>query len=448
MRKSIYLFLLTCFISSHLFSQDYRQGIGLHFTGLDFYGPQAGNYFLQDKLDGQSNKLVKRLLWEPSIGLSYWHRLSSHFDLKTYLDLAVFQYPISDYDSNYIQMKEGKSITKSELPYAAAGLKLNYQILPKHAYLVSPYVSAGLQGSIRANTIGVNLPIGLGFHVAMSKDLLLNLESNYQLAIGDQTQNHLAHRVGLIYFIKKALPKQEAVAMPIILLQDKDNDGIADAEDECPTEPGKKDMKGCPDTDGDGIANTSDLCPELKGLKHFSGCPDTDGDGLSDNKDQCPSVKGSAKNKGCPDTDNDGFIDAEDKCPELASSTNNGCPEINEEVKKKVNMAAKGINFETGSADIRKESFDDLDKIVEILKSDMSLLVDIEGHTDNVGKSDDNLQLSQDRADACKNYLVKKGIEESRISSVGYGDMQPAFDNTTEEGKSKNRRTEFKIKNY
>jgi outer membrane protein OmpA-like peptidoglycan-associated protein len=75
-------------------------------------------------------------------------------------------------------------------------------------------------------------------------------------------------------------------------------------------------------------------------------------------------------------------------------------------------------------------------------------LVDIEGHTDNIGKADDNLQLSQNRADACKQYLVKKGIEESRISSVGYGDMRPIADNATEEGRAKNRRTEFNIRNH
>lgn len=434
--------------SNGLFSQEYRQGIGLHFSGLDFYGPQTGNYFLQDKFDVQNNDFEKRLMWEPAIGLSYWHLLSSHFDLRTGLDLAVFQYPNSNYDTSYIQNKEGKSILKNELPYAEAVVKLNYQVLPKTAYLISPYLCAGFQASIRGQEFGFNLPVGIGFHVAMSKEILINLESNYEVAIGSNTQNHLAHSVGLIYFLKKSTSHKKVEPTPIVMLQDKDNDGIEDRADDCPTEPGKKDMKGCPDKDGDGIADKLDACPDLKGIAIFNGCPDSDGDGLSDNKDKCPDAKGSVKLMGCPDKDNDGFIDEEDKCPEIASNTNRGCPEINEEVKKKVNMAAKGVNFETGSAEISKASYDDLNKIVDILKADATLLVDIEGHTDNVGKSDDNLQLSQDRADACKAYLVKKGIDESRISSVGYGDMHPAFDNSTEEGRSGNRRTEFKIKNY
>jgi OOP family OmpA-OmpF porin len=84
-----------------------------------------------------------------------------------------------------------------------------------------------------------------------------------------------------------------------------------------------------------------------------------------------------------------------------------------------------------------------LDTIASILKADSLLLLDIEGHTDSSGNAEKNLQLSQNRADACKEYLVKKGIEEHRISSVGYGDMNPIADNSTPEGRSANRRTDF-----
>ncbi|HNB82108.1 MAG TPA: OmpA family protein, partial [Chitinophagaceae bacterium] len=71
--------------------------------------------------------------------------------------------------------------------------------------------------------------------------------------------------------------------------------------------------------------------------------------------------------------------------------------------------------------------------------------VGIEGHTDNAGLPDDNLQLSQERADACKAYLVKKGVQEDRISSVGYGDLKPVQSNETEAGRAANRRTEFHL---
>ena len=111
-------------------------------------------------------------------------------------------------------------------------------------------------------------------------------------------------------------------------------------------------------------------------------------------------------------------------------------------------MAAQGINFETGSANIKKASLANLDKIVDILKSEPTYLVDIEGHTDNVGNSEKNLELSQKRADACKKYLIEKGIQESRINSTGFGDMKPIGDNKTSQGRALNRRTEFNIRNY
>ena len=70
---------------------------------------------------------------------------------------------------------------------------------------------------------------------------------------------------------------------------------------------------------------------------------------------------------------------------------------------------------------------------------------EISGHTDNVGKDADNLKLSQERAEAVKAYLVKKGIKASRIVAKGYGATRPVAENTTPEGRQKNRRTELLI---
>ncbi|MBK7811977.1 MAG: OmpA family protein [Saprospiraceae bacterium] len=74
-----------------------------------------------------------------------------------------------------------------------------------------------------------------------------------------------------------------------------------------------------------------------------------------------------------------------------------------------------------------------------------NLKVEISGHTDNVGDAGINLKLSQDRASAVKTYLVGKGIDGSKISTLGYGQTKAIDTNDTEEGKSKNRRIEFKI---
>ncbi|MBC7390593.1 MAG: OmpA family protein [Opitutaceae bacterium] len=227
---------------------------------------------------------------------------------------------------------------------------------------------------------------------------------------------------------------------------DGDNDGITDIEDKCPTIRGTKAFAGCADTDGDAIADPDDKCPSVKGLPTYQGCPDTDSDGIQDSEDACPSIAGPVALGGCPDKDSDGVVDARDKCPDVAGlPEDKGCPKIAEEIVRKAAKSAKGVYFETAKDVIKKESLDDIEILVSILKDDATLICNIEGHTDNVGKPDKNLVLSQKRADACKNYMIKQGIDSSRLSATGFGDTVPVVDNKTKDGKSKNRRVEFKL---
>ncbi|RZJ91937.1 MAG: OmpA family protein, partial [Chryseobacterium sp.] len=81
------------------------------------------------------------------------------------------------------------------------------------------------------------------------------------------------------------------------------------------------------------------------------------------------------------------------------------------------------------------------------LKDNPTLTIQINGHTDNVGKPADNVKLSNDRADAVVKYIVAKGIAAARLSSKGFGATVPVAPNTTEEGKAQNRRTELKVIN-
>jgi len=109
---------------------------------------------------------------------------------------------------------------------------------------------------------------------------------------------------------------------------DRDNDGVSDKKDKCPTTPGLWEFYGCPDRDGDGVADSEDACPDIPGLKEFLGCPDTDGDGVSDLDDKCPNVPGPKITNGCPDRDNDGVVDDQDECPDAAGPVELvGCPD-------------------------------------------------------------------------------------------------------------------------
>ncbi|RYZ44736.1 MAG: OmpA family protein, partial [Sphingobacteriales bacterium] len=216
---------------------------------------------------------------------------------------------------------------------------------------------------------------------------------------------------------------------------DRDNDGIADGDDLCPDQPGGMATKGCPDRDNDQVADKDDLCPDVAGEARYKGCPDTDGDGVPDNEDKCVDKAGPAAQQGCPDTDNDGIPDNEDKCPTVAGTrANGGCPEVKEEVRKRLAFAATAIQFETGKATIKKQSFKLLDEIVGILNEYGDYKMTIDGHTDNVGKPAKNLELSKARAASVKNYFVSKGIADDRIETDGHGDTQPKASNKTAAG--------------
>jgi len=102
------------------------------------------------------------------------------------------------------------------------------------------------------------------------------------------------------------------------------------------------------------------------------------------------------------------------------------------------------INFSSGSAQIPDYSAPFLDKAAEIIKVGPSgMTIEVAGHTDNTGDAASNLALSQQRADAVRNYLIQKGVPAAELTAKGYGDTKPVATNETEEGKFRNRRIEF-----
>ena len=126
----------------------------------------------------------------------------------------------------------------------------------------------------------------------------------------------------------------------------------------------------------------------------------------------------------------------------------NGCtvaqpkaPEIFEGTKK--TLILEGVNFDTDKADITPQSGAVLDKVAESLKAWPEVKVEVGGHTDSSGSAAHNLELSNRRAESVKTYLVRKGVDPSRLTAKGHGQTQPVDENKTEEGKAKNRRVEL-----
>jgi outer membrane protein OmpA-like peptidoglycan-associated protein/tetratricopeptide (TPR) repeat protein len=116
---------------------------------------------------------------------------------------------------------------------------------------------------------------------------------------------------------------------------------------------------------------------------------------------------------------------------------------IKVKVGKKVVL--NNILFETGKSILTQSSYTELERLFNIMTENAMMKIEISGHTDKTGSEPLNFKLSQDRAKAVVEYLVKKGINQSRIEFRGYGSLQPISDNATSGGRAKNRRVEFKI---
>ena len=220
---------------------------------------------------------------------------------------------------------------------------------------------------------------------------------------------------------------------------DRDHDHIPDDVDLCPDEP----EDGKP-------PNPDDGCPAL---------PDRDGDGIPDNVDKCPDqpedFDGIQDADGCPedDADKDGIPDAQDACPKEPGEPDpdpkkNGCPKFIRRISGSTEIQIlKVIEFATGKAQILPKSFPILDEVVRLLKVNLDIKsLGIEGHTDNRGSIQLNEKLSDDRAHSVMKYLVEHGVEASRLTAEGFGPKRPIADNNTNDGRQRNRRVEFHIK--
>jgi len=103
------------------------------------------------------------------------------------------------------------------------------------------------------------------------------------------------------------------------------------------------------------------------------------------------------------------------------------------------------IFFDTGKAELRPESGPELDRLVITLNEAPKMVIEVDGHTDNTGSNEINTKLSQDRADAVREYFISKGVEPDRVASKGFGETKPVSTNDTDEGRQQNRRVEFVI---
>ncbi|ARV07314.1 cell envelope biogenesis protein OmpA [Polaribacter sp. SA4-10] len=326
-----------------------------------------------------------------------------------------------------------------------------------------PYVYAG-SGYTSIDSSGeAMLNVGAGFNTWLSKDIGLNFQSGIKNGFSDVIDNHFQTSMSLVIrfggkdtdgdgvYDKKDACLEVPGLKEFNGCPDADGDGIKDSDDACPNVAGLAAMNGCPDADGDGVADKDDMCPNSKGTKANKGCPDTDGDGVVDKNDKCSTEAGPIANGGCPwlDTDGDSILDKDDKCPLVSGiASEGGCPEvISNEAQMGIDTFAEAILFNTGRSSFKLGVTEFLDSMLAIINEYPTAEFEIRGFTDSVGSDKGNLKLSDKRANAVKDYLVKNGIAAARLTAIGFGEESPIDSNKTRAGRAKNRRVEVKVIN-
>lgn len=321
-------------------------------------------------------------------------------------------------------------------PYLRAGLafqSFNYNAT------IDPLTASN--GSDIGGSNNLSTQLGAGFNVWITDNLGLQVASDFNWipdSAGTERLNFFQHSVGVGFRFGKP--------------SDKDSDGLVDKKDDCPEVAGPVENMGCPwpDTDGDTVLDKDDECVEEAGPVENMGCPlplDTDSDGVIDDEDLCPVEPGLPENDGCPvvevDTDGDTLSDINDICPnEYGPADNGGCPNLTQTIKD-----LEGVLFKTGSAEITEDSQISLNNAAITLINNPDTYWVIEGHTDSSGSVALNNSLSKKRAESVKKYLTNNGVEANRLNAKGYGSSVPVRPNSTETGRSMNRRVEFKFTN-
>ncbi len=496
--KKIGLFFILLVLSVSLFGQteDNKWNLGLHFNLNAYQGDLGNGFFDFDEIKN-----------DEGVGLSVARYLSPTFDLTG--KFTYFHLDYKDVDGTYgegnkgyadlMGTKYGSWRFNGDMITATANLKLklNNGWLLKEDAIVAPFAIGGVgvtrihSESFRntrrnsKNYSNIALYYGAGVNFRLTERLNMILEAGIYNPMtdvydgidphtapgwngkndkggnaGDSDDQFLQYSLGLTYNLGK---KKDADGDGVPDRRDKcpdtpagvavdedgcpidtDGDGVPDYLDKCPNEAGT--VEGCPDRDGDGIADKDDECPDEKGLKELKGCPDADGDGVIDSKDQCPDTPRGVKvdAKGCPiDTDGDGIPDYLDKCPnEAGVASNNGCPE---KVEQPVYFD-RVVYFNFGKSYVKRAEIKKLNEVVAKMNEDATLNVKISGHTDWIGSDVLNQKLSERRAEAVKKFLVSKGVDANRISTVGYGETSPVDTNDTAAGRANNRRAEIRIR--
>ncbi len=277
----------------------------------------------------------------------------------------------------------------------------------------------------------IDAGIGVRYPLNDQLKLVSELKTLYMLGGNDQ-DSELAWYIGL--------------GMPIgsseVEYRDSDGDGVLDSADACPNTPYNTtiDSRGCPikayeitaDSDNDSVPDNLDSCPHtpIGTPVDISGCPIAP-------QNSSPRVT-KIKKVVVKDSDGDGIEDRLDKCPHTPkgfSVTSSGCP-----IKKTLE-----VQFDAGSTTVTFASRPKIKAFADYIKHYPNAYITVVGYTDTSGNRQQNLILSQKRAQNVRRLLIEFGLKPSHIEAIGKGELNPIAPNDTPEGREKNRRIEVII---
>jgi OmpA-OmpF porin, OOP family len=345
----------------------------------------------------------------PSIGIEY--HFNDHFQIG----------------ANYAnsETEAAGSALKENIDWSYTRLDTTYNFSPL-INRFTPYISAGAgEGRLDLNNTTdeetetlVNLGTGVRFLLDSGLSVVADLRGINSI---DKEQSSTLTSVGLSYmFGSNETSNAKGGEFEITKTSDADQDGVADATDECQNTP-------------TGVAVNQVGC----GL-------DGDTDGIADYQDDCAQTPAGVvvDLKGCPlDNDRDGIADAQDQCPNTEAGNlidKTGCD---------LNISAN-MKFKSGSAAVAAQLGDaaNIKELASFLKQYENTIAIIEGHADATGSAAKNQSLAQARADNVKKILIEQfGISANRLETVSHGDTKPIASNDTQEGRQLNRRVTAKI---
>lgn len=315
-------------------------------------------------------------------------------------------------------------------------LKSNGTFLKEDAFL-APYITTGFGLNTASNNVRLYIPAGLGLKVQVTPNFSFAFESIYKQRLGKEKYQHFSHSIGFVF----ALPSNRKPVK-----EDKKKEETFEEKPQVAD-------NALVDTDQDGVPDRDDLCPEVKGKAHYLGCPEeekqespSDKTDVAVNKPKPTPITPIGSDKRKPaETEPTGSTNSPEVV-DMPEATQEPFKEISSEDLRYLEHAMANIYFEPASDELTFDSYGVLDTVAMILERNPNYDLQVMGHTDNLGDQNTNLVLSIKRAFKVKYYLVyEKDVRLSRITSDGYSSVAPVADNSTEEGRAKNRRVEFKL---